>query len=227
VQLVDDKPNATQPQAIARAGFWAQVTVPFVDLAATPGGVMRQRLYFSAAFRVTDLVQDASGAAWYRLADGVRGGGYAPARGLRLLDSAELAPITPEVDDKLIDINLGTHVVSLLENGRTVFEARCASGRNAPNTFTPTGGFRVIRKNIGAHMSGALGTPDAYDLPGVPFATFFTGRGVALHGAYWHFDWGARRTHGCINLDSDDAKFVWRWATPVRGRGTPVRVRAG
>jgi hypothetical protein len=221
VQLVDDQPQLAESAAAALAGFWAQVSVPFVDLAHAPGAAPRARLYFSSVYRVTGLTLDGSGAPWYRVSDGMRGGGFAPARGLRRLGADELAPISPGVVDKLIDINLGNHIVTLIERGSPVFEARCASGRDAPDTFTPKGGFRVLRKSHGAHMRGALGTPDAYDLPGVPFATFFTARGVALHGAYWHFDWGARRTRGCVNLDSDDARFVWRWA----GLGTRVRVR--
>jgi hypothetical protein len=33
---------------------------------------------------------------------------------------------------------------------------------------------------------------DAYDLPGVPFLTYFTASGVAIHGTYWHNDYGGR-----------------------------------
>jgi hypothetical protein len=227
VQLVDDAPQPLQPVDIAQAGFWAQVSVPFVDARVSPDGQPRGRLYFSSVYRVSGVVADKSGLPYYRIADALRGGGFAPAHGLRRLEDVELAPITPEIDDKLIDINLRNHMVTLIERGQPVFEARCASGRDAPTTFTPTGGFRVLRKLHGVHMRGGQAGIDAYDLPGVPFATFFTARGVALHGAYWHFDWGARRTHGCINLDSDDAKYVWRWATVARGRATRVRVRAG
>jgi hypothetical protein len=53
-----------------------------------------------------------------------------------------------------------------------------------------------------------------YDLPGVPWCSFFTGTGVAIHGTYWHNDYGRPRSHGCVNLPSMDAKFIY--AGPAR-----------
>ena len=73
-----------------------------------------------------------------------------------------------------------------------------------------------------------------YDLPGVPWCSFFTGTGVAFHGTYWHNDYGRPRSHGCVNLPSMDAKFIYRWTMPVvppgvdyvhlPGQGTAVQV---
>jgi lipoprotein-anchoring transpeptidase ErfK/SrfK len=53
-----------------------------------------------------------------------------------------------------------------------------------------------------------------YDLPGVPWCSFFTSTGIAFHGAYWHNDFGQPRSHGCVNLPTSAAKFLYRWATP-------------
>jgi hypothetical protein len=64
-------------------------------------------------------------------------------------------------------------------------------------------------------MMGFLGRPDAYDLPGVPFCTYFTTSGAAIHGAYWHNDFGHPRSHGCVNVPADVAKWVYRWSMPV------------
>jgi len=46
--------------------------------------------------------------------------------------------------------------------------------------------------------------------------------GVALHGTYWHnqFGTGARLSHGCVNLPLRAAAWLYKWA-PV---GTAVRV---
>jgi lipoprotein-anchoring transpeptidase ErfK/SrfK len=74
----------------------------------------------------------------------------------------------------------------------------------------------------------------AYDLPGVPWVSFFTGTGVAFHGTYWHNDYGRPLSRGCVNLRSEDAKFIYRWTKPVvppetdylnlPGQGTTVQV---
>jgi lipoprotein-anchoring transpeptidase ErfK/SrfK len=59
-------------------------------------------------------------------------------------------------------------------------------------------------------------------VPRVPWALYFKG-GVALHGTYWHdrFGTGYRPSHGCVNLNLDDAEWLYAW-TDV---GTPVTVR--
>jgi lipoprotein-anchoring transpeptidase ErfK/SrfK len=59
-----------------------------------------------------------------------------------------------------------------------------------------------------------------YDLPGVPWVSFFTGNGEAFHGTYWHNDFGHPRSHGCINLSNSAAKFIYRWTRPTVPPGT-------
>ncbi|HLL49593.1 MAG TPA: L,D-transpeptidase [Thermomicrobiales bacterium] len=49
---------------------------------------------------------------------------------------------------------------------------------------------------------------------------YFTNRGHALHGTYWHTNFGAPMSHGCVNLPLDVAAWLYRWA-PI---GTPVLV---
>ena len=95
---------------------------------------------------------------------------------------------------------------------------RCASGAKFTDTKdfrTPPGQYRVFRKTIGQHMyGGAFADNDFFDLPGIPWVSYFTGSGIAFHGAYWHNDFGSERSHGCINLVEKDARWIWRWTTP-------------
>jgi lipoprotein-anchoring transpeptidase ErfK/SrfK len=55
----------------------------------------------------------------------------------------------------------------------------------------------------------------AYELPGVPWVSFFHITGVALHGTYWHNDFGKPRSHGCINLSPQAARWIYRWTQPA------------
>jgi hypothetical protein len=62
--------------------------------------------------------------------------------------------------------------------------------------------------------------------------------GYAIHGAYWHNNFGWPMSRGCVNMRSDEAKWLFRWITPswdinavessadweARGFGTPVRI---
>ena len=115
-----------------------------------------------------------------------------------------------------------------------VFQSRCSSG--SKGTRTPTGEFLTYHKGPSVHMTNQdeEGIKNYYDLPGVPWCTFFTGYGNAFHGTYWHNDYGRPRSHGCVNLPSEDAKWVYRWSRPnlapsedylhVPGEGTRVQI---
>jgi lipoprotein-anchoring transpeptidase ErfK/SrfK len=76
---------------------------------------------------------------------------------------------------------------------------------------------------------------DAYELVGVPWTIFFheLSTGYAIHGTYWHNNFGWPMSHGCVNLRNADAKWLFRWSTPenaspleieVTGFGTQVHV---
>ena len=63
-------------------------------------------------------------------------------------------------------------------------------------------------------MTDNAGGEGNYDLPGVPWVSFFTGNGDAFHGTYWHNDFGDTSSHGCINSPNDVAKFIYLWSMP-------------
>ena len=74
---------------------------------------------------------------------------------------------------------------------------------------TPRGRFRIYAKYPSVTMSGP-----GYYLRGVPHTMFFY-RGYALHGTYWHSNFGRPMSHGCVNLTRADAAWLYFWA-PVR-----------
>ncbi len=86
---------------------------------------------------------------------------------------------------------------------------RCGYGENR----TPAGTHHVLFKTPASRMIGGQGE-DYYDLPGVPFPTFFTQSAAAIHGAYWHNDFGHPRSHGCLNAPAPVARWFWRWTEP-------------
>ncbi len=83
------------------------------------------------------------------------------------------------------------------------------------STPTPTGTYNIHSKHRTDRMTGP-----GYDIPDVPYAMYFH-RGYALHGAYWHEQFGTRVSHGCINLQVSDARRLYNWADI----GTTVVVR--
>jgi hypothetical protein len=57
-------------------------------------------------------------------------------------------------------------------------------------------------------MEGAAGSEDFYALDQVPYHMYFNWR-EALHGVYWHDNFGYYWSHGCVNLTVSDAKWLW------------------
>nr|PZN20051.1 MAG: murein L,D-transpeptidase [Chloroflexota bacterium] len=119
---------------------------------------------------------------------------------------------------KSILVNLTDQWLYAYEDGKLVFDAPVATGRDGMET--PTGSYRIYAKLPIQTMDGVT-NGEYWRVPNVPHVMYFNGD-VALHGTYWHnlFGTGRRPSHGCVNLPLDAAKWLYAWA-PV---GTPVRV---
>ena len=223
---------------ISPDGQIGEITVPF-SMARTEPNILfnGRRLYYQTTHWVTKtIVNREQKSIWYEIYDfHLRKSFYISSYDMRIIPDDELAPLSPDVPEaeKLIHADLGTQTVTAFEGDTPVLISRCSSG--AGNTKTPLGDFRTYHKSPSVHMTNE-GDDEAgiYDLPGVPWCSFFTGTGIAFHGTYWHNDYGRPRSHGCVNLKSEDAKFIYRWTSPVvppgvdylhlPGQGTVVQV---
>ncbi len=100
-----------------------------------------------------------------------------------------------------------------------VFSGRVSTG--LPRTPTPIGTFRVFTKLVADDMrGGSYAVGDYYYLPRVPWVMYFAAGGYAIHGTYWHSNFGNPMSHGCVNLETDNARWLFDWA-PM---GTTVTV---
>jgi hypothetical protein len=226
-----------------QAGFWAEVTVPYIDLAHE--GVVASpwmqdhiaynfppRLYFGQVVWI-DQVRTGNGFAEYRWNEGANGHGYgygasgeffwADGAGLKVLTEADVAPINPDVDpnEKRIDANLDFQTLSCYEGTNEVYFCRISSGLGYdPSTgqasdklATPVGNLLTHWKIVSLNMTAGT-FQSGYSTPAVPWNTMISGDGVAIHGAFWHNAFGEKRSHGCINVTPEDAKWIFRWTTP-------------
>lgn len=114
------------------------------------------------------------------------------------------APAPTSSTGKLIMINLSTQQVFAYENGQLLKTVTVSTG--LPGTPTVTGNYRVYWKLSSQTMSGP-----GYYLPGVPYVMYFF-KGYALHGTYWHNNFGQPMSHGCVNLPTNDALWFFNWA---------------
>ena len=137
-------------------------------------------------------------------------------------DQKVLGTTNASGEEKWIEISLDEQKVRAWEGNRIAMEFPISSGKWAP---TPKGTFNIWYKTRSQKMSGGskeLGT--YYYLPNVPHNMFFY-QGYALHGAYWHNNFGSPMSHGCVNAPLNHAAQIFDWAGPVVPEGQNV-VRA-
>ena len=107
-------------------------------------------------------------------------------------------------DQKWIEIDLSAQRLYAHLGQETVFTAVVSTGtRYYP---TVTGRFKIYVKYRATRMTGP-----GYNLPNVPWTMYFYG-GYAIHGAYWHNNFGHPMSHGCVNMKIPEAKWLYAWA---------------
>lgn len=134
-------------------------------------------------------------------------------------DSQVLGTTNVSGEEKWIEINLSEQRLKAYEGSRIVMEFPISSGKWAP---TPTGTFYIWYKTRSQKMEGgnpSLGT--YYNLPNVPHNMFFY-QGYAIHGAYWHNNFGHPMSHGCVNSPLDQVAQLFEWTGPVVPEGAWV-----
>jgi lipoprotein-anchoring transpeptidase ErfK/SrfK len=230
------QPVKTQHQKpvfdIPQEGMLGEITIPFCDTrrAISIYANRAYRIYYGTTHWITEtLVNRNEKSIWHKIYDSqLRESFFVPAHEMRVIPSAELALLSPDVPEaeKRVYIDLASQTVTAFEGENPVLVTRCASG--AKGTETPLGDFRTYHKGPSVHMTNqGEGTENTYHLPGVPWVSFFTGSGVALHGTYWHNDYGRPSSRGCVNLTPGDAKFFYRWTRPEVPAEVPYLFKPG
>ncbi|MGO2683209.1 MAG: L,D-transpeptidase family protein [Microbacterium sp.] len=109
-----------------------------------------------------------------------------------------------------IDINLATQTVSAIENGSVVNSWSVSSG--AGEFATHTGSFQIGWKTSSQNMGNSdLTQAPNYFQPDVPWVMYFNGD-EALHGVYWHSNWGTPMSHGCVGMPIPAAEWLYNWS---------------
>lgn len=234
LQAVYNKPNEVLkdlPVHGGESGFWGEVTVPYVDLIIgnppirTPSlkDITFPRHYYSQVVWIDGMRTGSDGKPYYRINQKFGTYGdlfWAAAEAFKPLTEDDIAPIHPDVENKKIVVNLTHQTLACYEGNTEVRFCRVSTGAKfdylgnpVDKWSTPPGPHPIYRKLISLHMSGQT----TGDYPAVPWTCFITGEGVAVHSTYWHNEYGTPRSHGCINVHPDDARFVFRWTNPAVG----------
>jgi len=117
-----------------------------------------------------------------------------------------------------IDVSIRKQLLVAWQGRRAAYATLVSTGISgmadpATTHATVRGIFYIHAKHVSSTMGGDEAT-DAYELHDVPYIQYFH-EGYALHGAFWHDDFGKPRSHGCINLAPTDAAWLFEWTDPV------------
>jgi len=137
------------------------------------------------------------------------------ARATRLANR-EATPPGIRQGERWIDVNLETQTLVAYEGNKPVFVTLVSAGKKKHETRH--GVFRVYWKIAEVDMSNEAGANEEYLAESVPWSLFFW-KGQALHGAYWHDDFGRVKSHGCVNLSPLDARYLFEWTQPALPMG--------
>src|SRR3989338_6012032 len=124
--------------------------------------------------------------------------------------------------EKLITVDLGSQTLTAWEGGKIQHQTRVSTGMK----LTPTvkGSFKIYLKYPVKDMKGPspykkIYPSGKYHLKNVPNIMYFY-QGYAIHGAYWHNNFGRPASHGCVNVPPDAAEWLYKFAD----QGTRVEV---
>ena len=205
--------------------------------------VMRRNAPVSESARGR-VVRRAGHRELVRIAEDSRGGAVRLTDGtwMRARDLARARPsdrpASVAANERWIDVDVTQQVMVAYEGDRAVYATLVSTGRAARTHATPLGEHRIWVKLATSDMDD-LEREDVesnYMIEAVPWVQFFEGAN-GFHAAFWHDDFGRRRSHGCVNLSPRDARWLFGFTGPAlpdgwyailptdADRGTLVRVR--
>ncbi len=226
----------------------AEVSVPFTQAyrKINHGWEEINRLYYGSTHWIAALEAGPDNGEWYRIEDWYGRNYHVRAEHLAILAPDELTPLHTNVKrlEKWIEVSISEQQLIAYENGNPVLDTYISSGlplnrELKPDelpTETPYGDFFITVKSASRPMGSKelSNRSDSGALPGVPWVCFFDKNGYSLHGTYWHNNFGAKMSHGCVNMRTEDARWIYRWAEPyyqpagnekeVTGWGIRIRI---
>ncbi len=126
--------------------------------------------------------------------------------------------------ERWIDVDISEQTLVAYEGDRPVYATLISSGKESKikdkDHSTPRGAWRVREKHITTTMdgNGSAAGDLPYSIEDVPYVMYFH-QAYALHGAFWHANYGSQMSHGCVNLAPLDAKHLFFFADPPAYEG--------
>ncbi len=169
------------------------------------------------AVELTGKTETLSGAEYSETKDGH----WLRSSQLRVTTPGE-PPTDMKPDETWVDVDLSSQTLVVFKGKTPVFATLVSTGKYAKSKdrdhSTPTGQWRIREKHITTTMDGdgSAAGDLPYSIEDVPYVMYFH-RSYALHGAFWHRNFGVQMSHGCVNIAPLDAKRVFFLTSPDLG----------
>ncbi len=153
----------------------------------------------------------ATERGWTELTDGT----FVRTRDIVVAAPAERPEGVAE-DGTWIDVDVDAQTAVAYRGDQPVYATLVSTGKNRPSHATPEGVHRLWVKLAFSDMDN-LEREDLesnYALERVPWVQYFEGAN-GLHAAFWHDDFGRRKSHGCVNLAPRDARVLFDFTEPA------------
>ncbi|OGF27658.1 hypothetical protein A2331_04585 [Candidatus Falkowbacteria bacterium RIFOXYB2_FULL_34_18] len=199
-------------------GWWGRVNKKYVNVVEEPRSDSKVlgKLYITNTVKVLDIIK-SDGFTWYKIDGGRYPGAYIDSFFINVIaqpfpEKKVLIPDSVQNNNYWVDLNISKKVLTLYKYDQDIMSTYVSVG--SPQTPTAVGTYNVWLKMEKARMVGAppIAT-HAYDLPDVPWVMYYKGS-FAVHGTYWHDDFGTQRSAGCTNITQGDAKFIFDLTNP-------------
>lgn len=112
-------------------------------------------------------------------------------------------------NERWVDVNLTNQTLVAYEGDTPVLTTLISSGTWQYPTVT--GQFRIYLTYTSQTMDGRRLGYDYY-LENVPYVMYFY-KDYALHGTFWHNNFGTPMSHGCVNMRTSEAEWLYNWAS--------------
>ena len=224
LKLADSQPARAWvlPDAqLAKDGWWGEVT-SLANVRTMPSPDAPSVGTLGVGKRVKVLAEEqgtpvGGEPVWYLIDGGRFAGGRVHSSLITRIDqpTPNTSPPDPApADGTWITVDRAARTLTFVQGGQPAFTTFVALGK--AGVETAAGRSEIVGKIRTDDMSSAH-NPDAvnsYFLPAVPNVQYFRDDGSALHGTYWHDDFGAQESQGCINLTHADAAYLFGLTSP-------------
>lgn len=163
------------------------------------------------ALNLTGKQKFSGGVLHYETKEGF----YVDDRHASRIDEAKRMPKWGKNGERWIDVNITKQVLVAYEGDKPVYATLVSTGEDGleeGKKSTKKGIFRIHTKYVTMTMDSDV-VGEEFELRDVPYVQYFE-EGFALHGAYWHDNFGTPKSHGCVNLTPEDARRLFFWTEP-------------